>query len=141
MIFPKVKFEPTFTIGNAITLALLIFASIGGWFDMRGSVKEVAQKVTADKEQLMFRIEAERQLTQSALKNQDIRIEAARGERTVQIQLHEQRISTIEKAVVDLAQFTRVTGQLQIEIKNLTETVKELKDEVKALRNSNNHNR
>ena len=169
MTFPKVKFEPTFTIGNVITLLLLLVTAVSGFYDMRGSVREVAQETaavrkeavmmiaavqketaqaamsvqreaaqtaTSVQKELEARIELERQLTVSSLKQQDLRIESAKNEKATQIQLHEQRIKVMEQALIELAQFTRATGQLQTEIKNLSENVKELKEEVRALRNT-----
>ena len=43
---PKLEFDPKFSIGNVVTVALLIISLVGGWFTLTGNVTTNAREIT-----------------------------------------------------------------------------------------------
>lgn len=134
MTFPKVKFEATFTIGNVITLALLVVAAVGGWFDMRGSIKELSSAVDSSIKELNIIIENDRRLAVLNAKILDVKIDTTGIERNAQLKFHEQRITTIEKSLISIGELTTATSNLRIEITNLSKAVEKLEGELRTRR-------
>lgn len=42
---PKLEFDPKFSIGNVVTVALLIISLVGGWFTLTGNVTTNAREI------------------------------------------------------------------------------------------------
>lgn len=46
---PKLEFDPKFSIGNVVTVALLMISLIGGWFNLTNGVGTNAKEIDAVK--------------------------------------------------------------------------------------------
>ena len=44
---PKLEFDPKFSIGNVVTVGLLIISLVGGWFTLTGNVNTNAKEITS----------------------------------------------------------------------------------------------
>lgn len=42
---PKLEFDPKFSIGNVVTVGLLIISLVGGWFTLTGNVTTNAREI------------------------------------------------------------------------------------------------
>jgi hypothetical protein len=42
---PKLEFDPKFSIGNIVTIGLLIASLVAGWFNLTGSVSSNAREI------------------------------------------------------------------------------------------------
>lgn len=42
---PKLEFDPKFSIGNVVTVALLIISLVGGWFTLTSNVSTNAREI------------------------------------------------------------------------------------------------
>lgn len=44
---PKLEFDPKFSIGNVVTVGLLVLSLVGGWFTLTGNVSTNAKEIAS----------------------------------------------------------------------------------------------